>query len=212
VFTGLVEEIGTIESVQTSGEGANIRILGAIVASELAIGDSVSVNGACLTVVARDGTLFTVQAVSETLQRTTLSALKPKDRVNLERALTPSSRLGGHFVQGHVDCIAPISKIETKDPGFWLTILLEEPWSKMCVEKGSIAIDGVSLTIARVSGQTIAMALIPHTASWTTLGERKENDIVNVEIDILGKYVYNFTHGNQNKSSLSIDRLNDWGY
>jgi riboflavin synthase len=212
VFTGLVEEIGTIESVHPNGEGANIRILGAIVSSELAIGDSVSVNGACLTVIAKQETSFTVQAVSETLQRTTLSTFQPKDRVNLERALTPSSRLGGHFVQGHVDCMAKISKIETKDPGYWFTIMLEEEWAKMCVEKGSIAIDGVSLTIAHLSGKTIAMALIPHTANWTTLGERKENDIVNVEIDILGKYVYNFTQGNQNKSSLSIDRLNDWGY
>ncbi len=212
MFTGLVEEIGTLESVQPSGEGAKLCIHGAIVSSELAIGDSVSVNGSCLTVIAKKGTSFTVQAVSETLQRTTLSTFKPKDRVNLERALTPSSRLGGHFVQGHVDCMAKISKIETKDPGSWLHIILEDQWARMCVEKGSIAIDGVSLTIAHISGQTIAMALIPHTASWTTLGERKENDFVNVEIDILGKYVYNFTKGNQKKSSISIDRLNDWGY
>lgn len=211
MFTGLVEEIGIVESVQKAGEGANFSITGATVSSDLAIGDSIAVNGACLTVVSLQTDCFTVQAVGETLQRTTLSRVNATDRVNLERPLKPASRLGGHFVQGHVDTMATIEKIETKDPGFWVYIMLEKQWAPFCVEKGSIAIDGVSLTIAHLLDQEIAVAVIPHTARSTILGEKRERELVNIEVDILGKYVYRFTQKDQ-PSSLSLDDLQEWGY
>ncbi len=212
MFTGLIEELGRIEAIEPAGGGQRLVIAAAVVPAGLATGDSVAVNGVCLTVVACSSTGFTAEAVSETLERSTLGALHRGESVNLERALLAAGRFGGHFVQGHVDGIGEVAALQPRDPGFWLQVKVPDALLPLMVEKGSIAIDGVSLTIAALEGDTVSVALIPHSARQTTLGQKKRGDRVNIESDIIGKYVQRLLEGRPEKKPLTGEMLHEWGY
>jgi riboflavin synthase len=188
MFTGLVESLGSVSDVVPSGAGRDL-VIAAPFSGELAIGESVAVNGACLTVVAHDATTFRFQAGPETLRRTNLGELRPGDRVNLERSLRVGDRLGGHFVQGHVDAVGRIDR-RVAD-GEWETVWFASPreLTSQMVSKGSVAVDGVSLTLVDVEAERFSVALIPHTMANTTLGFKKAGDAVNLETDLLAKYV-----------------------
>jgi len=205
MFTGLVETVGSIENIQTVGAGKRIRIRAPKIAGELMLGESVAVSGACLTVVEKNANSFEVDVVQETLLRTTLGDLKIGDPVNLERSLRPSDRLGGHFMQGHVDGVGIIDGFQKDQTGnFRLKMHLPENLQGYTVEKGSIALDGVSLTIANVWENGVEMALIPFTVEHTTFRTKKPGDGVNVEIDLLAKYVFQFLKNQQNPTASKI--------
>ncbi len=180
MFTGIVQEVGTVER-----GGARLRVRARSVLERLAVDDSVNVQGACLTVVARDPAAFECDVLEETHRRTTLGRLTEGARVNLETAATAETALGGHFVQGHVDGTTRLLARE----GERLRLALDPAWARYVVEKGFLAIDGVSLTVAWLADRHFEIALIPHTASRTTLGALRAGDLVNLEVDILGKYV-----------------------
>ena len=191
MFTGLVETKGLIDSFEKNEDGMILR-LNHNNSFEVSINDSVSCNGVCLTVVRTDKNSFEVQLVNETLNRTTAEFWKEKDELNLERALLPSTRMGGHFVQGHVDCVTKILKIKHFDKSSTWTFKMNDDIEKYIVEKGSIALNGVSLTVASKDKNSFDVALIPHTIELTTFGNLAIGDSVNVEVDILGKYIENF--------------------
>lgn len=191
MFTGLVETKGLIDSFQKNEDGMILR-LNHNNSFEVSINDSVSCNGVCLTVVRTEKNSFEVQLVNETLNRTTAEFWKEKDELNLERALLPSTRMGGHFVQGHVDCVTKILKIKHFDKSSTWTFKMNDDIEKYIVEKGSIALNGVSLTVASKDKNSFDVALIPHTIELTTFGNLTIGDSVNVEVDILGKYIENF--------------------
>ncbi len=193
MFTGLVEGLGTIERFVDQNEGRRLTIRWSDLpaADPLAIGESVAVNGCCLTVVSieADGRAFDVQAGPETLARTNLGDRQPRDRVNLERSLRVGDRLGGHFVQGHVDTTAVLR--ERRPEGEWefLRFQIDTQWVPLLVSKGSIAVDGVSLTLVEVGRDDFSVMLIPHTLAVTTLGRIRPGDRVNIEADMLAKHV-----------------------
>lgn len=189
MFTGIVEEIGTVRHVADSPSGKRLEIGCARVLERLAVDDSVNVDGACLTVIARDDRSLTVELVPETLSRTNLGRAARGTRVNLERAATPTTALGGHLVQGHVDGTAALRSRHAAGDGATLAFDLPRALARYVVEKGYVALDGVSLTVASLARATFEVALIPHTARSTTLGALREGDPVNVEVDIVGKYV-----------------------
>ena len=191
MFTGLVETKGLVDSFKKNEDGMILR-LNHHGSFEVSINDSVSCNGVCLTVVSTDKNSFEVQLVNETLNRTTAEFWKEKDELNLERALLPSTRMGGHFVQGHIDCVTKISKIQYFDKSSTWTFEMNDHIERYIVEKGSIALNGVSLTVASKRKNSFDVALIPHTIELTTFGNLTIGDNVNVEVDILGKYIENF--------------------
>ena len=191
MFTGLVEALGIVDHVRLDGSGGRyLLITEHALAPEVAIGESVAVNGACLTVVERTADAFRFQAGPETLQRTNLGELAPGDRVNLERAMRLSDRLGGHLVQGHVDGLGRVA--ERTSRGDWELVWFRCPaeLARLMVSKGSVAVDGVSLTLVDVEAERFSVALIPHTLAHTTLGFRRPGDAVNLETDLMAKYVY----------------------
>ena len=186
MFTGIVEERGEVVAVEQVPNGARLTVAGPVVAADAAHGDSIAVSGVCLTVVAVDGGRFTVDVVNETLQRSSLAKVHVGDRVNLERAMAVGDRLGGHIMQGHVDGTGVFLSRDT----IGLTrFALPERLAKYVVEKGSIAVDGVSLTVVDAGADYFTVALIPTTLSLTTLGDRETGDLVNLEVDVLAKYV-----------------------
>jgi riboflavin synthase len=190
MFTGLVQALGTVARSEPDGHGGRrLRVGEPAVAPLLTLGESVSVNGACLTVVERAGDWFDFQLGPETVQRTTLGTLAEGDRVNLERALRVGDPIGGHFVSGHVDAVGRVTKREPS--GEWLTVWFDVPaeFDDVLVAKGSIAIDGVSLTLVDVRPGRVSVMLIPHTLAHTTLGVRGEGAAVNLEFDLLAKHV-----------------------
>ncbi|MEX2046509.1 MAG: riboflavin synthase [Chloroflexota bacterium] len=189
MFTGIVEEIGVVRHVAESASGRRLEIGATRVLDRLSVDDSIDVLGACLTVVARDDRSFTVDVVPETLARTSLGRLARGSHVNLERSATPATSLGGHFVQGHVDTTAALEKRIAEGDGARLRFDLPKEVARYVVEKGFIALDGVSLTVAGLAKTTFDVALIPHTARGTTLGVLREGDLVNVEVDMIAKYV-----------------------
>ena len=191
MFTGLVETKGQIDSFEKNEDGIILRIHHND-SFDVSINDSVSCNGVCLTVVKIDNNSFEVQLVNETLNRTTAEFWKEKDELNLERALLPSTRMGGHFVQGHVDFVKKIKNVQYFDKSSTWTFEMDDDIEKYIVEKGSIALNGVSLTVASKNENTFDVALIPHTIELTTFGNLVAGDSVNVEVDILGKYIENF--------------------
>jgi riboflavin synthase len=185
MFTGIVRERGRVASMQQEPEGVRLEIAAPATAAQLGVGDSVSISGACLTATAVANGTFSVTAVPETLSRTTLGGLAAGDEVNLEPALHAGDALGGHFVQGHVDAVGRIGSVE--DGRFWVEAA--PAILRYCVEKGSITVDGVSLTIAGLRDDAFEVALIPHTLEVTTLGALEPGDQVNLEVDVLAKYV-----------------------
>ncbi len=202
MFTGLVEVVGTVESIRAFGSGKRLQILAPEIAGQLELGESISVSGACLTVVLKSKDSFEVEVVQETLSRTTLKELSIGNRVNLERSLRALDRLGGHFVQGHVDGVGTIEFFSRENDGnFRLSVHLPEELRPLAVEKGSIAIDGVSLTVAKQLSFGVEVALIPFTVQHTTFQWKKRGDHVNVEMDLLGKYVFSFLKNQQTQST-----------
>jgi len=188
IFTGIVSELGEVEAIESGGDGARIRIRAGL-ATELDPGDSISVNGACLTATSAEEDSFEADVMKQTLGLTTLGGLEPSSRVNLELPLRPTDRMGGHVVQGHVDGTGTVAASE--DDGFArrLRVELPEELATFVVEQGSIAIEGVSLTIAAIDGNTVEVSLIPETLERTTLGELEPGARVNVECDVLARYV-----------------------
>lgn len=189
MFTGLIESVGRIESMQMDGIEATLVIEAPDICGDLAVGDSVAVSGPCLTAVKVTPQGFHTVASAETLQRTTLGKLQPGDRVNLERALRASDRLGGHFVSGHIDGTATLRRIEAEGDSRRLTISIPPSLDSYFVEKGSVALDGISLTVASVGEDTFDVVIIPHTLQHTTLGEAIPGTTLNLEADMLAKYV-----------------------
>ncbi len=189
MFTGIIEEISTIKEIMPQGSGKRIRIEAEKVMDDLEIDQSIAVNGVCLTVVEIGKNFFETDAVMETLTRSTLAQLKRNEKVNLERALRLQDRLGGHLVQGHVDGVGAISRVNQAPHASTLTLEIPEDLERYIIAKGSIAIDGVSLTIAQKERQVITIAVIPHTWQQTIFQFKKAGDAVNIEVDFLAKYI-----------------------
>lgn len=190
MFTGLIEAPSTVRALHRQSGGARLDVEAPDAFGDVARGESVCVSGVCLTSVpgAAEG-LLRFDVSTETLERSTLGALRPGDVVNLERALAVGARLGGHVVQGHVDATAPVTRLESSG-GFWtLGVRLGEAWARYVVEKGSVALDGISLTVASLDADELTVAVIPETWRATTLSRRRPGDLVNVEVDVLAKYV-----------------------
>ena len=194
MFTGIVEELGTVAGVEDQGDALRItfrspQVLGDAGASSTALGDSISVNGCCLTVAERDGDTWTADVMQETLDKTSLAGIAPGDRVNLERAVTPTTRLGGHIVQGHVD---DVGVIRARTPSeHWEVVEISMPpgLGRYLVDKGSVTVDGVSLTVVEAREDAFTVSLIPETLARTTLGLKQPGDVVNLEVDVIAKYV-----------------------
>ncbi|HPA20447.1 MAG TPA: riboflavin synthase [Verrucomicrobiae bacterium] len=189
MFTGLVEGTGRIESLERRSGGTRLIVNAGHIAAGLREGDSVAVNGCCLTVVLADSDRLCFDVLNETLRRTNLGDIRPSGLVNLERALAANARLGGHFVSGHIDVAAPILTWEPSGPDWVLDVAIPEGGDRYVVEKGSVAIDGISLTVAAVERGQMRIWIIPHTREVTALAERRPGDRVNLEFDILAKYV-----------------------
>lgn len=190
MFTGLVESCGTVKAVQQTASGSTLTIQAPEILDGVKLGDSIAIDGVCTTVIAFDTQTFTIEASPETLSKTTFKALKPGTRVNLERPLTPTSRIGGHYVTGHVDGLAKLVSKTPEGISVILTFELEsDELAQYVVAKGSIAIAGISLTVNTVKHRQLSVAIIPHTLTKTNLGELNVGDAVNIETDLLGKYV-----------------------
>jgi len=189
MFTGIVEELGEIVAIERGAESAVLRVRGPLVTSDVAAGASIAVNGVCLTVVEHDGQSFSVDVMAETLKRSSLGSLRAGSKVNLERAMAASTRFGGHIVQGHVDGTAQILARLPGDNWEVVQFTLPPEVSRYVVEKGSITVDGVSLTVSDISDDTFSVSLIPTTLELTTLGYKAVGDFVNLEVDVIAKYV-----------------------
>lgn len=194
MFTGIVEELGTVAAVEDQGDAIRLTVQASTVLEDAGLGDSISVNGCCLTVVSHDGLQWTADVMQETLDKTSLQGVRPGDRVNLERAVTAEKRLGGHIVQGHVDGVGHVVSRTPSEHWEVVEISMPAPDTKgslgrYLVDKGSITVDGVSLTVVEVTGDTFTVSLIPETLARTTLGLRRPGDRVNLEVDIIAKHV-----------------------
>lgn len=212
MFTGLIIEMGEITSVKMRSGGAVLSLKAREAASSAKLGDSISVNGVCLTVIEKNSDLLSFDLSDETLRSTNLGRLKRGDRVNLEMSLSPDSKIGGHFVTGHVDAVGTMrSKVNIGD---MLKIEISAPQKVMnfIVEKGSVAVDGISLTVVDVLSDGFTVVIIPHTAKLTTIGFKGTGDTVNIETDILGKYVARFLNKDEGKDSGLMKALTEGGY
>ena len=189
MFTGIIEEVGTVKRIQRSGSSSFIEIQAKKVLEDVHLGDSIAVNGVCLTVTYFGGGMFRADVMNETLSRSSLGSLASGSPVNLERAMAAEGRFGGHIVSGHIDGTGTISDIRNDGIAVWYTISAPPELLRYIVEKGSVAIDGISLTVAKVTDTSFSVSIIPHTAAETILGAKKTGDIVNLENDIIGKYV-----------------------
>jgi riboflavin synthase len=192
MFTGLIQELGTIQSISTNAEGKQFIIKAPQLIKQIAIDDSVSTNGVCLTATAVGKDTFTAQAIHMTLTKTSLGFLQTGDRVNLELSLRPQDRLGGHFVQGHVNGLGKIISIKTIGENWEIEVSIPSELRKYMISEGSIALDGISLTIARLTDSSLTVAIIPHTLEKTSLSSKKVGDHLNLEVDMMAKYIENF--------------------
>ena len=202
MFTGLVVEMGEIVSVAKRDNGARLFLNAGSVSEDAQIGDSISVNGTCLTVVEIKGKTLGFDISGETLRSTNLGSLRPKDRVNLEPSLRLDSRLGGHFVTGHIDGVGTIKSKSAAGDVHEIVIDADKDITSFLVEKGSVAVDGISLTVVEVLSKGFSIVVIPHTAALTTIGFKGPGDTVNIEVDILGKYVSKFLHKGQDSGLM----------
>lgn len=217
MFTGIVEEVGTLKAIRKGDHSAVLEIQAKVVLEDIHLGDSIAVNGICLTATSFSPSGFTADVMHETLNRSALSALRPGSRVNLERAMAANGRFGGHIVAGHVDGVGTVRRIEKDDNAIWYTIAAGPEILRYVVEKGSITIDGISLTVARVDSDSFAISAIPHTVSVTVLADRKPGDQVNLETDIVGKYVEKLLQTpppaeEERKSGITREFLTRYGF
>ena len=209
MFTGLIEEVGNIISVSNRGKITDLIIEAHTILDDIKIGDSININGACLTVTEIGNSTFSVQAVEETIKRSTLGKLKKGNSVNLERALRVEDRFGGHFVQGHVDGTGRITSKKEYADNIILSIAPEPGLDRYIVEKGSVTIDGISLTVTFSKKDEFGVSIIPHTFRSTTLANIRTGDLVNLETDIIAKYIEKLLEG---KKSLTINHLKELGF
>lgn len=211
MFTGIIEEIGTILSRETIRGGFRFFISGKAVLEELAMGDSINIDGACQTVVAITSTAFAVESVGETLEKTTLRNLDINQKVNLERALSVGARLGGHFVQGHVNATGEILQWYPRGENYFLEVEIPGSLARYVILEGSIAIDGISLTVAKLNANRIGINIIPHTVKNTNLQFKKIGDRVNIEVDLIAKYIEKLL-SSEETDVINKEDLKKWGY
>jgi len=215
MFTGIVEEIGTIQGVRRGARSSSITIQGDVIFDDLKLGDSVAVNGVCLTVADYSKNTFTTDVMHETLNRSSIGTLNTGSHVNLERAMPANGRFGGHIVTGHIDGTGVITEIKKDDNAILYTIRAAGKIMKYIVEKGSIAIDGISLTIAAATSESFSVSIIPHTSKSTILSEKSIGDTVNLENDVIGKYVEKLMGYEQDAkptSKITREFLTQYGY
>ena len=210
MFTGIVEKLGTVVAMESRDRGGSLRVDGGWNFTEIRLGDSLCLNGACLTVSSLDGTTFAADVSAETLNRTNLGSLRPGDQVNLERALRLSDRLGGHLVTGHVDGAGRVREGLREGDSYRFTFEVSEDLSRTLVGKGSVAVDGISLTVSKLERSFFEVYVIPYTLETTTLKWRKPGDRVNIETDIIGKYVEKFL--STEREGLTVDTLVKSGF
>jgi riboflavin synthase len=189
MFTGIVEELGTVAGTEDQGDAIRLTVHSPHVLADAGLGDSIAVNGCCLTIAERDGDTWTADVMQETLDKTSLAGVQPGDRVNLERAVTPQTRLGGHIVQGHVDGVGTILRRTPSEHWELVEVSMPADLARYLVDKGSITVDGVSLTVVEAGDDRFTVSLIPETLARTTLGSRQPGDRVNLEVDVIAKHV-----------------------
>lgn len=216
IFTGIIEELGVVKSIAINGASGCITIKAEKVLEGTQLGDSIAVNGTCLTVTSINSDGFSADVMAETVKRTSLSQVGKGDLVNLERAMILNGRFGGHIVSGHIDGTGTITKYTKEENAIWVTIKAPDEILDLIVEKGSICIDGISLTVATVSDQDFQVSIIPHTAKETTLIHKKVGSLVNLENDIVGKYIKKLMENNQEEqakkaSGLTMEMLEEYG-
>jgi riboflavin synthase len=216
MFTGIIEELGTVKKVVQQGKAMKLTIQASEILSDVQLGDSISVNGVCLTVTEFAKNEFSADVMPETFKSTSLSAIKERTKVNLERAMSANGRFGGHFVTGHVDGTGQILKKTSSENAVYIQISVPPALSHLLIMKGSIAVDGISLTVFGNEENTVTVSIIPHTASETVLGFKTVGDIVNLEFDMLAKYLYSFMNRHQEtvspKEGISEGFLKENGF
>lgn len=215
MFTGIITEVGTVERKEATGGGVRLTIHASASAAELKVNDSVAISGACQTVVSAGRGLFRVEAVEETLLKTTLGELKTGSRVNLELPVRLNDRLGGHLVSGHVDTVGSIEEIVSQESSQLVRIAYPPEFARYLIPVGSIAVDGISLTVARLEGSTFTVSIIPHTLAHTTLGMARKGARVNLEFDLVGKYIERIVLEGRSgalKKGITPEKLALWGF
>jgi riboflavin synthase len=215
MFTGIIEHLGTVDSLKLHADGGRVTIHAPSVALNLAVSNSIAVDGCCLTIVAIDEERFSADLSAETIGKTSLREWNPGTSVNLEQPMTASKEFGGHFVLGHVDTTGRVTRLEPEGESWWYGVEVPEAFAKYIVPKGSIAIDGISLTVARWNGRIAEMAIIPFTYEHTNVGRKKIGDAVNLEGDVLGKYVERYLEARSvvtARSSVTVEELVQQGF
>lgn len=212
MFTGIIEEVGSIDRIQNGAYSAVLLIKAKEILTDVKIGDSIAVNGVCLTVTSLWENKFSADIMHETLDRTGLSSLKSGSHVNLERAMILNGRFGGHIVAGHIDGVGKVIRTWKDDNAIWYNIQADKSVMKYIVEKGSIAIDGISLTVAEVRENNFLISAIPHTVEVTVLKERIAGELVNIETDIIGKYIEKFINNPKKENDISKEFLIENGF
>lgn len=212
MFTGIIEEIGTIEGMKKGASSAVLRIQASKIMDDIHLGDSIAVNGVCLTVTRISSTGFESDVMHETMNRSSLGNLRIGSSVNLERAMPANGRFGGHIVSGHIDGTGTILNIQRDDNAVWYKIKTPLSVLRYIIEKGSIAIDGISLTVAKVSKDSFHVSIIPHTAQFTTLDKRRVGDLVNLENDCVGKYVEHLMGSETKNNNITAEFLAKYGF
>ena len=214
MFTGIVEEVGTVRSVVSGQISGELAVRASKVLSGTRVGDSIAVNGVCLTVTDMTDSTFSADVMHETMRRSSFSTIKSGSKVNLERAMQVGGRLGGHIVSGHIDGVGHVARIATDGIARVITISIPKDMKPFIVEKGSITIDGISLTVVSVGNSQFSVSIIPHTMANTTLMDKHPGAIVNLETDVIGKYVHSFIvgHPSQASSGLTMEKLLENGF
>jgi riboflavin synthase len=218
MFTGIIQEVGKVRQISDLGGGLRLSFSAPQLANELRINDSIAVNGVCQTVIDRTGDVFTVEAVEETLRKTTLGELRESVEVNLELPMRLNDRIGGHLVQGHIDGVGQVKRVKKLSNSWLFTVAIPIEFSRYVIPVGSIAIDGVSLTVASVHGTEIIVSIIPHTMSHTSFKNLTVGSKVNLEFDVLGKYVERLVRGEgglegqDGLDGVTMEKLRTWGY
>ncbi len=215
MFTGIVEDIGTIVKINRHEKAAELQIKSQLITSDVQLGDSIAVNGTCLTVTRFEKEIFSVDAVPETMKKSNLTNLSIGSKVNLERAVKAETRLGGHMVSGHIDTVGTITNIKKEENAIWFTVQLSDDYIKYLIPKGSVAIDGISLTVVHVTENEFDVSVIPHSLQNTTLLHRKKGDTVNIECDMIAKYIERFVSyksSENSKKDISMDFLKENGF
>ncbi|MDD6136683.1 MAG: riboflavin synthase [Lachnospiraceae bacterium] len=207
MFTGIIEEVGEIKSIQKGAKSARLTIKGGVVTKNSHIGDSIAVNGVCLTATTIEGDLFTADVMAETMRRSALGRLAAGSKVNLERAMPADGRFGGHIVSGHIDGTGTIRSMKKEENAVWVEVEASQQLLRYIIEKGSIAIDGISLTVAYVDDTSFKVSIIPHTGSATTLLDKRVGDVVNLENDVIGKYVEKLLHTTEEQTKEATSAI-----